>query len=245
MKVAAVILAAGYGTRMKKYTKQTPKPMLLLDGKPIIEYTIHQLTKSGVNQIGMNLHYFPDQIKNYFEQGQKLQSHIEYVYEDRPTGTAGGVKSLEFFLKRFDSFIVIYGDVLTDLDYGKLIQAHDGHGRLATVCLHLRKKSNSIVDLDKDNVVVDFKERPDEAELLQRKSEFWVNSGIYCFKKSILDLIPRDPGIVDFPKHIFPQLVARQQLVGYPIIDWNRIAIDDEERYLQAQQNIKHFKFSE
>lgn len=235
-------MAAGFGSRMKEYTKDTAKPMLPVNGKPIIEYTIQQLVKAKIPDIGLNLHFHADQIKNYFLDGKKWGASLNYVYESQPTGTAGGAKSLENFLQAYDDFVLIYGDILTDFNFSELVQFHQSHRKIATVCLHRRTKSNSIVSFDQDQTIQQFIERPSEAELAKQKGEFWVNSAIYCFKKEILNLIPKNNEITDLPRDIFPGLLARQELKAFPI-NCHRIAIDDEARYKDAQAKIQNFKF--
>lgn len=242
MKTKAVILAAGFGTRMKEYTKDTPKPMLSLHGKPMIEYTIRQMAAHGIKEIAMNLHYHAQKISGYFGNGEAFGVQITYVYEEAPSGTAGGVKKLESFCQDADEVIVIYGDIITDLDYSDFLKAHRQHQKMATICVHKRMKSNSIIEFDDQMKITSFVERPDEATLKKYTSEFWVNSAIYCFKPNILSLIK--PSIVqDFPKDIFPQLIPAHELFAYKL-QAKRYAIDSEEKYLEAQENISDFKFS-
>lgn len=243
MRVAAVILAAGFGSRMKSYTEKMPKPMLPINGKPILEYQIRQLVACGINEIGINLHFFPEMIQGYFEDGRKLSCQLNYVQEEKPTGTAGGIKALESYLINFDHFLLIYGDIFTDFDFRELVSFHLRHGKLASVCVHKRSKSNSIVEIDNSGLVKSFIERPNEAQLTEQKNDFWVNSAIYAFKKEILNQIPTAPHeITDIPRDIFPGLIQDHQLMAYPI-SANRIAIDDEVRYLQAQSTYQKFNF--
>lgn len=242
MKTKAVILAAGFGTRMKEYTKNLPKPMLPLNGKPMIEYTIRQMAAHGITDIAMNLHYHADKISDYFGSGEKFGVNITYVHEDAPTGTAGGVKKLSEFCKTAENLIVIYGDIITDLNYTDFISAHEKHNKMATICVHKRLKSNSIIDFDHDMKITSFIERPSEEILKKYTNEFWVNSAVYCFKPEILDLIKADT-IQDFPKDIFPGIIANNDLYAYKLTA-RRYAIDSEEKYLEANDDIRNFKFS-
>lgn len=238
MKIKAVILAAGFGSRMGVLTKNTPKPMLKVGGKPILYYTVSQLVKYGVTDICMNLHYHHEQITDYFGDGEKFGASISYVYEKFPSGTAGGVRVLENCLGEYDKLFVIYGDILTDIDFGKLLESHDSG---ALIVLHKRKKSNSIVEVDlANNEITKFLERPPEAEF-EGRDKFWVNSAIYLMDRGVVERIPGE-GDCDFPKDIFPSLVEEKKLKAY-FLDSNRIAIDDADRLKKANEEINNFLF--
>lgn len=241
MKNKAIILAAGFGTRMLEYTKNTPKPMLPLNGKPIIEYTIAQLVAHGIKDIAMNLHYHADQISNYFGNGEKFGANITYIYEDAPSGTAGGVKKLSNFCADAKNLIVIYGDIITDINYSSLIAAHIKNLGIATICVHNRLKSNSIIEFDANMKITSFIERPDASTLAKYTQGFWVNSAIYCFSPEILNFIKSEIP-QDFPKDVFPSLIPINELFAYKL-DAKRYAIDSEERYLEANREIKNFNF--
>lgn len=242
MKTKAVILAAGFGTRMKEYTKDLPKPMLPLNGRPMIEYTIRQMAAHGIKDIAMNLHYHADKISGYFGDGENFGVNITYLYEDAPSGTAGGVKKLSSFCSDADNLLVIYGDIITDLNYSEFFSDHLKHQGLATICVHKRKTSNSIIAFDSSHKITSFIERPDDATLNMYKDGIWVNSAIYCFKPEILKFI-KNEGVQDFPKDVFPLLIPRNELYAYEL-SAKRFAIDSEEKYLEANSEVKNFKFS-
>ena len=242
MKTKAIILAAGFGTRMKEYTKDLPKPMLPFNGKPMIEYTIRQLAAHGVTEIAMNLHHHADKISGYFETGENFGVKLTYTYEKTPSGTAGGVKALSDFCKDTENIIVIYGDIITDLNYTDFILTHNNHKQMATICVHKRMKSNSIINFNEHMKITTFIERPSEEILEKYAIEPWVNSAIYCFKPKILDLILPNT-LQDFPKDVFPQLITSNELYAYKL-NASRYAIDSEEMYQKAQQNLTKFNFS-
>lgn len=233
---SAVILCAGYGTRLKEHTKQTPKPMLLLSGKPILEYTIRHLAKLDINNIFINLHYRGNQIKSYFKDGNKWGVNISYRWEKTILGTAGAVKNMEDYLKDLDIFLVLYGDVICNEDYRKFIGFHRSkRGAAASIIIHKRQKSNSIVKIDRTNMITDFIERPDQQEDTDGVS-YWVNSGLYVFDKKILEYIPSGQ-YCDFPRDIFPKLVSEKCIYGYPLKNY-RCSIDSPDRYKQAQNDL-------
>ncbi len=239
----AMILCAGFGTRLSELTKDTPKPMLKVGDKPILEHTIIHIKKFGITEIIINLHYLPEQITSHFGDGKNFGVKITYSYEDVPLGTAGAIKKVENKLSASDDFLVIYGDIFTNLNYGDLVNFHKqkkGNNSLASIIVHERSKSNSIVELDKNNKITKFVERPSE-KALQLKKQNWVNSGIYCFDKKVLKLIPE--GFSDFPKDIFPKIMTAESLYAMPLKGY-RCAVDSAERYSMLKSEYENSKIT-
>lgn len=232
----AMILCAGFGTRMNEFTRNTPKPMLTVGGKPLLEYTIRHLVRLGVSNLVINLHYLHEQITGYFGDGGRFGARIEYVYEQSPLGTAGAVKNAEKFFVNTRGFLVLYGDVVCDEDYTRLQGAHAARfDAVATIVLHERQSSNSVVEMDGSGRIVRFIERP--AAPVTDKKQNWVNSGLYCFNREILRYIPSGV-FCDFPKDVFPKLVAEGSLYGYPLTGY-RCAVDSPERFRRLQEDFE------
>jgi len=228
----AMILCAGFGTRLGELTKDTPKPLLKLGNKPILEHTIRHLKRNGVSNIVINLHYMGDMIRSHFENINDSGIKIDFIYEDSPLGTAGAVKNAQKLFENENDFFVIYGDIVTNLDFQELIKFHKSkNDAIATIILHERAKSNSIVEIDHSGKILKFLERPPQEEF-EKKKQNWVNSGIYCLNKKIFDYLP--DGIADFPKDIFPELVKQGSLYGFPLKGY-RMAVDSAERYFMLQ----------
>jgi len=238
--VKAIILCAGFGSRMQKFTENTPKPMLLINNRPLLEYTINNLVKNGVTDIGINLHYLAEKIQDYFGNGNRFNVNITYIKEDHPSGTAGGVKLFSSYLHQVENFFVIYGDIFTDFNFSSLLNFHQGHHSLASMVVHKRKSSNSIVEFDQNNRVTKFIERP-SAKMLEQNHDSWVNSAIYCMKNEILDFIPKNIPY-DFPKDLFPHLTDKKSLYAFPLVG-HRVAIDTPDKYEQAKREIEFFEF--
>jgi len=235
----AMILCAGFGTRLNELTKDTPKPMLKVGDKSILGHTISHLKSFGITKIIINLHYLSEQITSYFGNGEKFGVEILYSYEDEPLGTSGAIKKVENILEKSENFLVIYGDILTDLNYADLIGFHKSkENALASIIVHERSKSNSIVEINDDNRVVNFVERPSEDQL-ELKTQNWVNSGIYCFDKKVLELIPE--GFSDFPKDIFPKIMQLEGLYAQPLKGY-RCAVDSVERYSMLKLDYENGK---
>jgi len=233
----AMILCAGFGTRLSHLTKNSPKPMLKLGDKPILEHTIEHLKKHEIKDIVINLHYLADHITSYFGDGSSFGVHITYSYEENPLGTSGAVKKVQDILSKADNFLILYGDVVTNQNYTDLISHHKSKtDAIGTIIVHEREKSNSIVEMNTDNKILKFLERPPESELKIKKQN-WVNSGLYCFNKEIFNLIP--DGVSDFPKDIFLKLVQAGNLYGFPLSGY-RCAVDSQERYFMVQSDYSN-----
>jgi mannose-1-phosphate guanylyltransferase len=238
----AMILCAGFGTRMMELTRDVPKPMLEVSGRPILEHTIRFLATQGVTNIVINLHYLPEAITSRFGDGGSLGVDIQYSYEDRPLGTAGAVKKAEQILGREEDFLVLYGDVFCTQDYRALYGFHRSrNGAAATIVMHERERSNSIVEVDESGRIVTFIERPAVETAVRRQK--WVNSGLYCFNKKILDYI-EEIDFFDFPKDIFPKLIINSELYGYALQGY-RCSVDSPERYAQLQKDFDDLRLND
>ena len=121
-EMKAMILAAGKGTRLQSLTETVPKPMLPVAGRPVLAHIIEWLWRYGIHQVAINLHYHPEVVREYFDDDSWREIEITYSEEPVLLGTAGGVKKMEAFFG--DPFLVVYGDVLTDLDLGALLAFH-------------------------------------------------------------------------------------------------------------------------
>ena len=228
-----MVLSAGFGTRMGELTREIPKPMLPLNGRPILEWILAHLSFHGFNEVAVNLHFRPELIRRHFGDGGKLRLKLTYSDEPQLLGTAGGVKNMESFLRASDPFLVQYGDVVTDQDFLPMLKFHREKSALATLLLHERAKSNSVVTLDGENRIVGLLERPSEDERRGATSS-WVNSGICLCHPQILDSIPPDAPC-DLPRDIFPKLLGAGRIFGFPLTG-KRCAIDSPERLADAER---------
>ncbi len=229
----AMVLSAGYGTRLGDLTREMPKPMLPLEGRPILEWILAHLRAHGFGEIAINLHFRPELIREYFGDGRAFGVALTYSDEARLLGTAGGVKRMESFLRGSNPFLAQYGDIVTDQDFTAMLRFHREKDALATLLLHQRAKSNSVVTLDAANRIVSFLERPSE-EARRGVTSHWVNSGICLCHPEMLDHIPPETPC-DLPRDIFPKLVAGGRLFGFPLTGY-RCAIDSPERLEEARR---------
>lgn len=230
----AMILAAGMGTRLKPLTDNTPKVMLPIAGKPLLEYHFELLKRFGIRDIGVNLHHLPDVVKDYFGDGSKFGVSIRYSFEEELLGTAGAVKKLEDFFD--EPFLLIYGDNLVEVDFSKLIDFHQSRSGWATIAVyhHPEPWTQGILEIDADGQVESFVEKPPRGQI---KSDF-ANAGIYVLEPEVLKLIPRDE-FFDFGNDVFPLMLER----GLPIyaceIEGYVQDIGTPERYAKAQEDVK------
>ena len=230
----AMVLAAGYGTRLGELTKKIPKPMLDIAGRPLLEYTITLLAKHGFREIAINLHFLPDMIQNYFGDGERFGVKIRYSYEPELLVTAGALMNFVDFFREEEANLVIYGDILTDMDLSGLMQAHRRFKADATLTLHRRGSSNSIVSLNEHSRIVGFIERPSAGNLSQYDS-FWVNSGIQVLGIDMINLIPGSCAS-DLPRDLYCKHLTDKRLYGFPFWGY-RCAVDSVDR-LQAVREV-------
>lgn len=247
----AMILAAGQGTRVRPLTYEMPKPMVPILGKPVMEYLVEELARHGVDEIMVNVSHLPDQIERYFGDGRRWGVNIGYSFEGHieegeivamPVGSAGGLKRIQDFSGFFDdTFIVVCGDALIDLDLTTAVRKHWQRGAAASICVHKVPQSMvpnyGVVVSDKHGRIQSFQEKPSGEEA---KSNL-VNTGVYIFEPEILDLIPSDQEY-DIGGELFPHIVERQ-LPFYAIHEpFNWIDIGRLSDYWEANQQLMQGK---
>lgn len=227
----AMILAAGEGRRMRPLTDAVPKPMLPVGGRPLIERTIELLRQHGVDQIAINLHHLPHALTGHIGYGERFGVEVVYSLEREALGTAGGVKRMASFFAG-DTFFVIYGDVLTDLDLTALTAHHRERRAALTLALFQPEAPSAcgIVTLAADGRVRSFVEKPAPGAVTSR----WANGGVYVVEPAVLEAIPDDRPF-DFGRDLFPLLLARDApLFGFPT-DALVIDIGTPAGYARAQ----------
>jgi NDP-sugar pyrophosphorylase family protein len=217
----ALIMAAGYGTRLEPLTLAVPKPMVPIVNLPTMQHNIELLKRYGFRKVIANIHYYPEQIENYFGDGHDFGVHLSYSYEKELLGTAGGVKRMADLIEIEDTFLILSSDALTDINLKRIVSYHKKKNALITVALaKVREVSQfGVVIQDKDGKIIGFQEKPKPEEA---QSDM-VNAGIYVIEPEILKMIP--DGFYDFGKELFPKLVEEKApLYGYPMVEyWNDV----------------------
>ena len=199
----AVVMAGGAGSRLRPLTINRPKPMVPMVNKPVLGHILDLLKRHGITDVVVTLQYMAGATQDYFGDGHSLGMHIEYSVEDIPLGTAGSVKQAQEFLD--ETFVVISGDAVTDIDLGAIVDEHKANSALATLTLY--RVSNpleyGVVIIDGEGRVQQFLEKPSWGEVISDTA----NTGIYVLEPRVLDYF--EPGVsFDFSKDLFPILLA-------------------------------------
>lgn len=195
-----VIMAGGRGSRLMPLTNHIPKPLVPILDKPVMWYIVKLLKRAGIEDVVVTLGYLGDEIEKAFGDGSALGVRLTYVREDKPLGTAGGVKNAQAYLD--EDFVVVSGDAYTDFDLAGLIDYHYQKGGLVTLAAYTVDDASrfGVIVADENGLVRSFQEKP--VHPLSRT----VNTGIYVCDRRLLHLIP--DGTVDFAKDVFPRLLG-------------------------------------
>ncbi len=243
----AMILAAGKGTRVRPITYTIPKPMIPILQKPVMEFLLELLRQHGFDQIMVNVSHLAEEIESYFRDGQRNGVQIAYSFEGRivdgslvgeAVGSAGGMKRIQDFSPFFDdTFVVLCGDALIDLDLTAAVKWHRAKGSIATIVMKSVPKeevpSYGVVVTDDDGRIKAFQEKPSVEEALSTN----INTGIYIFEPEILDYIPSGVEF-DIGSQLFPKLVE----VGAPFyaipMDFEWVDIGKVPDYWRAIRGV-------
>ncbi|MCE4601457.1 MAG: nucleotidyltransferase family protein [Desulfurococcales archaeon] len=198
--VIAMILAGGYGKRLRPLTLEIPKPLVKVGDKAVIEYQIEWLKYYGIDEIVVLAGYLKEKIIEHLGSGLKYGVSITYVVEDEPLGTGGALKNASSIIKRGETVVIVNGDVITNLDPIKLVEDVKSREVIATIAAVPLRSPYGILSINEDKrLIVDFKEKP----VLH---EYWINGGVYAFKSDIVEYLPE---YGDIEKTAFPELAAR------------------------------------
>ncbi len=203
----AVILAGGFGSRLKPLTDSTPKPMLPIANVPMLDYVISHLHASGINDTVLTLGYYPEQITEWISGYSGLRAR--HVVENVPLGTAGGVRAAMEELD--DTFIVVSGDALENIDYAAMLKSHKASGKLITMAVTRVRDPRmfGLVEYAPDGTVTGFTEKPSDMG-----DGGIVNCGVYIISRAALKYVPYGEKY-DFARDLFPRLVVLGQINAY------------------------------
>jgi mannose-1-phosphate guanylyltransferase len=227
----AVILVGGEGTRLRPLTSTVPKPVVPLVDRPFIAYMLEWVHAHGVNDVVMSCGFLATAVRNVLGDGSQYGLRLRFIEEPEPRGTAGALKYAEDLLD--ERFLMLNGDVLTDIDLTAQIEQHDATGATATLALVAVDDPTAygLVRLNEDHAVKEFVEKP-SADQIDSKL---ISAGAYVLERSVLDRIPPDRN-VSIEREVWPQLVG-DGLYGFPA-DAYWLDIGTPERYLQATFDI-------
>jgi len=229
--LSAVIMAGGYGKRLLPLTEQVPKPMLPVGDKPLLERTIQQLRRSGIRDISLTTHYLPENIIEYFGDGSAFGVRLNYLMEDYPLGTAGGIKLMK---PTHNPFLVINGDIITGVPFQEMLNFHRQHSACLTV--GVRKYDVEVpfgvVELDEVHIS-HIREKP--------SFNFFINAGTYLLEPEVCDFIPSERRF-DMTELIQALIEAGKVVVSFPITEY-WLDIGRQEDYAKAQEDVRNGVF--
>ena len=228
ISVKAVILAGGLGTRLRPLTLKTPKPMLPLGKKPILEHLVDWNKKNGVKSIVLCVSYRKEKIQDYFKDGKKFGVNIEYAVSKKPLATAGQLKTAEEFIK--DTFVCVYGDSIFDFSLRNMIKQHKAKKAFTTMSLYEYKTNlqYGVIHSLKSGRVTSWEEKP------EIKAN--INMGCYVMESGILKYIPKNKpyGMDD----VIKKAMKNKKLVSSFITKRGFLDIGNKESYKQANEEF-------
>jgi mannose-1-phosphate guanylyltransferase len=229
--VQALILAGGEGTRLRPLTTTVPKPVVPLVDRPFIAFMLAWLREHGVDDVVMSCGHLAAGVRNVLGDGSAHGIRLRYVEEPRPLGTGGAVKYAEPLLD--ERFLMLNGDVLTDIDLSAQIAQHDATGAVGTLALVPVDDPTAygLVRLNDDHAVKEFVEKPSADQIDSRL----ISAGAYVLERAVLDLIPTDRN-VSIEREVWPRLIG-EGLYGFAA-DAYWLDIGTPERYLQGTFDI-------
>jgi mannose-1-phosphate guanylyltransferase len=232
--VRAVVLVGGFGTRLRPLTLTTPKQMLPILHKPMIEHVLEHLADHGITEAVLSMGYRPDAFADAYPDGRCAGVALHYAIEPEPLDTAGAIRFAALDAGIDERFVVVNGDVLTDLDIGALVEFHDAHGGEGTIALHQVEDPSAfgVVPTEADGRVIAFVEKPAREDA----PTDLINAGTYVLEASVLDRIA-DGRKVSIEREVFPAMVADQALFAMSG-DTYWIDTGTPSKYLQSQLDL-------
>jgi len=224
-----VIMAGGLGSRLGELTKDTPKPMLEVGNRPMLEHIIELFVSHGFTKFILSVNYKAEVIKDYFKDGSSFGVEIKYIEEKKRLGTAGALSLIDFEIN--EPFFVTNGDVMTTLDFEKLLTFHISENADATMCT-IRDSYQipyGVIEIDNKNNITQIMEKP--------KYDFFINTGIYILNSNSLKYIPHDE-YFDMPSLFTILNDENKSVKSYEISDY-WIDIGKKEDYIRINDDFK------
>ncbi len=230
LPVNALLMAGGKGQRLLPLTKETPKSLLKVGDKPIIEHNVDRFINFGIDNIHISINYLGDQIAAYFGDGSSKGISIKYVREDKPLGTIGSILLVDDF--SHDDILVMNSDIITDINFADFYKTFKNSGAdMAVACTSYNVDvPYAVIETDSNNMVTSLKEKP--------KYTYHSNGGIYFIKKAMLGLIPQAE-FFDITDLMELMIRENNKIVTYPIVGY-WLDIGRHEDYAKAQTDIHH-----
>jgi len=228
----ALILAGGEGTRLKEITKGIPKPMVRIGNLPLIEHQINLLKEHNIKEVVVLTCYLSEIIEGYFKDGSDRGMHITYVKEESPLGTAGAIKKIENQLK--EDFIVVYGDIMLEMDITRLLDFHNNKNSLCTLAVHPNNHpfDSDLIEIDDNQRIIAFHSKPHDENKYFRNL---VSACLYVMSPLILGYVEKNLK-ADFGRDIFPKVIQKETLYAYNTAEYLK-DIGTLERLADAERD--------
>lgn len=231
MSKRAIILAGGKGTRLRPYTVVLPKPLMPIGDFPILEVIVRQLAQHGFDHVTMAVNHQAEIIRAFFQDGAKWGVKIDYSLEDKPLSTMAPLRLIHDLP---ENFMVMNGDVLTDLDFSSFYDEHVANNNVFTISAHMReqKVDYGVLEMDADNQLTGFQEKP--------STEYLVSMGVYMASRRIIDFIPEGES------YGFDSLMMDLLAMGKPaavrVFDGYWLDIGRPDDYIQAIEEYEQMR---
>ena len=230
----AIILAGGKGTKMKPMTNFLPKPMLRIHDKPILEHNIELLKRHGIKDIIISIGYRGEKIKEYFGDGSQIGVNITYVKEKSPLGTGGPLNLLKGKIN--DTFVMLNGDELKDIDLEDMFMFHRKNKSTATIALTtVEDPSKYGVAVMNGNKIMTFIEKPSKTNAPSKL----INSGLYILEPEVFKIVPEGFSMIE--NDVFPKLASNDKLLGY-VFSGQWFDTDTPNRFTEAEREWQGLK---
>ncbi len=230
----ALILAGGYGKRLRPYTDNTPKPLLEISGKPIIAWQFAWLRSNGINEVVVCAGHLKEKLIEKIGNGSRFGMKVGYAIEEEPLGKGGAIKNSEHLIKNESEFLVVNGDVITDVQPARMF-AQLKNGSVGVIAVTPLPSPYGVVRYDPSTMLVEeFREKP-------KLRDYWINAGVYAFKSSIFDYLP-DSGEIE--ETTFPDLAKNHLLsvVEFPNAVW--MSVDSHKDLEEAARTLSKLAVS-
>ncbi len=226
--IKALILAGGYGKRLRPLTLEKPKPLIEVGPRSILEWQILWLKSYGIRDIVLAVGYLRSKIFEAIGDGSKLGVRVYYSVEDEPLGTGGAIKHAQMFLEDCDKFIVVNGDIITNLPVNKLLEELKGD-LVGVIALTPMRSPYGIVHVDSEGYIVEFREKP--------SLEYLINAGVYAFTPEIFKYLPEKG---DIETTTFPKLAKERKLKAVIMKDIYWRSIDSIKDVEEASREVEY-----
>ncbi|MGC9099220.1 MAG: nucleotidyltransferase family protein [Candidatus Micrarchaeia archaeon] len=229
----AIILAGGKGTRLRPLTFEVPKPLIKINGKPLIEYAVEELERNGIKNIYLSLGYKSNKIIDYFNKRHKFGARIEFIIESKPLGTGGAIRYAMSKMQRYEDVAVVYADTVYRFDLKQMHTLHKARNALVTIGTVEMEDIRGFGVLETaDSKVVNFVEKPDPKSVQSRT----VSAGVYILSKIVEEKLPKSEAF-SFEKDFLSKACKEENILHFPIERF--ITVNNIEQYKIAKNMLK------